>query len=362
MGSAAVAVAVGIKNLRCAMARVPSGKRSTIYDIASMTNSAPATVSLVLNGKWAQYRIREETAERILEAARKVGYSVNLNARGLRLSRSGLAGMVLPHYRNRFFADMAETFEQKARARGFCPIVVSTHRDPELEAQFTSTLLAQQVEFLFLTGVRVPNPLNALCAERRIPCVNLDLPGQGAPSVVSGNQEGSARLTDRLIERIRAAGLGLDGFLFLGGRQDDYATDARVAGFLEALERHGVRPPPEAIVRCGLTPAGARDALANYHAEHGRLPIGLFIHSITACEGVAEFTSCLAPDELRSCSAGCFDWDPFAARMMLSVTMMRQDVKTMVEHAFEALSPERQETRAFTVVPPILIPETAVRR
>ena len=57
------------------------------------------------------------------------GLLKDLKARGLRLSRSGLAGMIVPHYRNRFFAGLAEAFEAEARSRGLCPVVVSTERD-----------------------------------------------------------------------------------------------------------------------------------------------------------------------------------------------------------------------------------------
>jgi DNA-binding LacI/PurR family transcriptional regulator len=39
---------------------------------------------------------------RLLACAERLDYAVNLKARGLRLSRSSLAGMILPHYRNRF--------------------------------------------------------------------------------------------------------------------------------------------------------------------------------------------------------------------------------------------------------------------
>ena len=92
------------------------------------------------------------TAARILDCAGRLGYAVNLKARGLRLSRSGLAGMILPHYRNRFFAGLAEAFQAEARNRGLCPIVVNTHRNPADKWKVTETLLAQQVEFLFIAG------------------------------------------------------------------------------------------------------------------------------------------------------------------------------------------------------------------
>src|SRR3954469_10900968 len=162
-----------------------AGRKTTIYDIATAAEASAATVSLVLNGNWARYRIKKDTAHRILETARRLGYAVNLKARGLRLSQSGLAGMILPHYRNRFFAGLAEAFEAIARGRGLCPIVVSTHRNPENEVSVTETLLAQQVEFLFISGVHNPDPLNELCRSAGVRCVNIDLPGSRAPSVVS---------------------------------------------------------------------------------------------------------------------------------------------------------------------------------
>lgn len=329
-----------------------AGRRTTIYDVAIAAEASAATVSLVLNGGWTRYRIKEDTAQRILETARRLGYNANLAARGLRLSRSGLAGMVLPHYRNRFFADLAEAFEAEARRRDLCPIVVSTQRDAEIEAKVTRTLLAQRVEFLFIAGVPRPGPLNRLCAEAAVPCVNVDLPGADAPSVVSDNRDGARRLTEILIGKVVAREDLAGGFLYLGGVAGDHATDNRAAGFVEALRAHGIDPDPDRMALCGYPPASARDALAAHVARHGRLPAGLFVNSIAALEGAVEFAARLPREALAACAAVCFDWDPFAAHLPLDVTMLRQDVETMMGHAFAALA--HQETRPLVVVPAIL--------
>ncbi len=335
------------------MARA-AGRKTTIYDIATATNASAATVSLVLNGSWARYRIKEDTAHRITEAARRLGYHVNLTARGLRLSRSGLAGMILPHYRNRFFADLAEAFEAEARRRDLCPIVVSTQRDETVEANVTRTLLAQRVEFLFIAGVPRPDPLDRLCAAAGVPCVNLDLPGSGAPSIVSDNQAGAKYLTDILIGKVARRGESLSALLYLGGVAGEYATDNRVAGFTEALRAHGIPLDPGCLALCGYPPANARRSLKAYFTRHGRLPAGLFINSIAAFEGAVGFASGLSAPVLDGCVAGCFDWDPFAACLPFDVTMLRQDVETMMQHAFEALAPARQEARPLVMIPAVL--------
>ena len=327
-------------------------KKTTIYDVAAAAEASVSTVSLVLNGEAARYRIKEETSARILKTARDLGYAVNLRARGLRLSRSGLAGMILPHYRNRFFADLAETFEAGARKRSLCPIVVSTQREAEVEAKVVATLLAQHVEFLFIAGVAESGALNRLCEAASIPCVNVDLPGAGAPSVVSDNRAGARLLTSKLIDSLRASGGSLDDLLYLGGVAGEYATENRVAGFLDALREAGAAPREENVACCGYRPENSHAALRAYVERRGRLPAALFLSSITTFEGVVRYSmSAGAP---LACPVGCFDWDPFAASLPFTLALLRQDVETMMELAFASLDPERQRARAIVLVPPIL--------
>ena len=226
-------------------------RKSTIYDIASETNASPSTVSLVLNGSWSRYRIKEDTALRIQQSAKRLGYNVNLKARGLRLSRSGLAGMILPHYRNRFFAELVEAFEAEARKRQLCPIVVSTQRDPAVETRVTETLLAQRVEFLFIAGVPDPTPMNALCRAAEVPCVNLDLPADSAPSIVSNNADGAQRLTERVMSEVSARGGDPRDLVYLGGVAGEYASDNRVAGFKAAFSARGLSAGSRGVLPCG---------------------------------------------------------------------------------------------------------------
>ncbi|MCE4574172.1 substrate-binding domain-containing protein [Caballeronia sp. CLC5] len=333
------------------MASTTQGRKSTIYDIAKATGSSTSTVSMVLNGTWTRYRIKEETARRILDSARALGYNVNMKARGLRLSRSGLAGMVLPHYRNRFFAGLAQTFEDEARSRGLCPVVVGTQRDPAVEASVVETLLSQRVELLFIAGVRNPAPLNALCAAAGVPSINVDLPGDGAPSVVSDNRGGARAITDVLIDKLIARGESPDALILLGGIPGEYATEMRIAGFRDAFDARGIALKPDAVESCGYNAASARNALALRHDKLGRLPSGLLMNSITAFEGFVHFTSKLSREAWQSAVVGCFDWDPFAAHLSFDVTMLRQDVQTIISEAFALADRYDPTDRSVVLVP-----------
>ena len=326
-------------------------RRTTIYDIAVAAGASPTTVSLVLNDSWRKYRIKLETAGRVLACAEELGYSVNLKARGLRLSRSGLAGMVLPHYRNRFFAGLAEAFEGGARTRGLCPIVVSTHRHPGNELKAVETLLAQQVEFLLIAGVHHPDPLNDLCSSAGVRCVNIDLPGPRAPSVVSDNRGGARQLTEVVLRKSVNHGVDKGDLFFFGGEPEDDATRNRVAGFKDALMAHGIVPAQHMFDCCGYAPANAAVSLAAKHARLGRLPSRLFVNGVTALEGALRFTSTLTALELSGIVVGCFDWDPFAAHLPFDVTMVRQNVEAMIAEGFSLIDRYKIDENPVVVVP-----------
>jgi LacI family fructose operon transcriptional repressor len=329
-------------------------RKPTIYDIALAGGASPATVSLVLNGRWQKHRVKADTAERILGVAEELGYSTNLKARGLRLSKSGLAGMILPHYRNRFFAGLAEAFETEARRRGLCPIVVSTQRDPAIERRVTDVLLAQQVEFLFITGVHNPAPLNALCATAGVVCINVDLPGEGAPSVTSDNEGGAYELTLHLVERLKKRGKPIGDWMFFGGVAEDNSTGARMAGFRRALARHGVSVPDSVFDCHGYAPDIAEKMLREHYESRGSLPAGLFINGVPTLEGALDFTSTLPAAELAEVVIGAFDWDPFAAHLPFDLTMVRQDIDRMVEVSFQFLDEYRPGHNPSAIIPTVL--------
>ncbi len=73
-------------------ARAKAG-RPTMNDVARAAGVSQSTVSFVLNDR-RDIPVAAETRERILEAARSLGYRLNRRAQELRLSRSTTLGVV----------------------------------------------------------------------------------------------------------------------------------------------------------------------------------------------------------------------------------------------------------------------------
>jgi LacI family fructose operon transcriptional repressor len=219
------------------------------------------------------------------------------------------------------------------------------------EVSVTEKLLSQRVELLFIAGARNPSPLNALCAAANVPCINLDLPGDGAPSVVTDNRKGSAAITDVLIEKLLARGNPPEELVLLGGVANEYATEMRIAGFRDAFRARGIEPADNAIECCGYNAAAANRALALRSEKLGRLPSGLLMNSITAMEGLVQFMATLPHDAWKTTVVGCFDWDPFAAYLPFDITMLRQDVQTIISEAFALVEKNDPADRSLILVP-----------
>ena len=308
-------------------------KRTTIYDLASLAGASPSAVSSVLNGTWKKRRISQKLAERVIRLAEEQGYAVNVQASLLRRQRSNIVGMIVPKYDNRYFGEIAEQFEVMARDRGLFPVVTCTQRDPELEFEAAKELISYQAECLISTGATDPDRISAFCKASGVQSINLDLPGNDAPSVISDNFTAARDLTKLILDRCEKDLQWSGPLRFVGGRLSDHNTVARLEGFLDAQRERGISVPETYIMASGYSAEKAAQALADF-VPNG--PTGLFVNSTISLEGVVRWHS-----ELSSGAEwvryGCFDWDPFGSFLPGNVGMAEQDVATMLKKAFELI-------------------------
>jgi LacI family transcriptional regulator, fructose operon transcriptional repressor len=313
-------------------------RKSTIYDLASLAQTSASTVSAILNGTWQQRRISEDTAHRVRALAEAHKYNVNRQARGLRRSRSGLIGMIIPTHEDRFFGTMSQVFDRMARERKLQPIVVSTLRDPGLEVSTVKTLISYQIDHLVVTGATDPDGVSRICRHHNVMHVNVDLPGSAAPSVISDNYWGAAQLTSTLITRSTAqASKARDRLHFLGGVSGDHAIQRRIQGFSDTVKAAFGKVDADQIHTCGYEVSAAQAEVGRLHSKLGGLPRGLFLASSLSLEGAIRFLKTLPIEELQRCAFGSYDWDPFASYLRFPVHMVRQDVDGLLSEAFKVI-------------------------
>jgi LacI family transcriptional regulator, fructose operon transcriptional repressor len=331
-------------------------RKATIYDLAELANVSASTVSAVLSGNWRERRIAQHTALRVQRLAAAHKFSVNRQASGLRTSRSGLIGMIIPLHDNRFFSGMSQVFERLARARHWYPIVVSTLREPSLELETVTTLISYRIEHLVVAGATDPDSVSRVCGRHGVAHVNVDLPGTLATSVISDNFWGAQQLAEALIERSRPVrSLRRNKAYFVGGLASDYATQRRIDGFSDIVRRRFGRLDRDQVDACGYEGDLAEAAVRRLYDRIGGLPRALFINSTIAMEGVVRFLRTLDADELERCTFGCYDWDPFVSVLSFPVLMVRQNVEGLLGEAFRIIDSRAFAERRIIEIKPELV-------
>ncbi len=336
-------------------------KKTTIYDLSVLSGSSPSTVSAVLNGSWQKRRIKESTAQVIQQLAKEQQYSANRQARGLRNSRSGLVGLLLPVYDNRYFSSMAQIFEAHVSKRGQCPIVVSACRDPEREQQTIETLISYSIDALFIAGATDADGVHAICEDAGLNHVNIDLPGTKAHSVISDNYEGARLLTEAIIRHAAKDHPLRPDELFLFGGRNDHASRERIRGFSAVKKEMLGAASAKDIQTTGYSPHMAQKAFEQFYEREGKLPRGLFINSSINFEGLLRFMAHYPQDTFNDIVVGCFDYDPFGSFLPFPVFMIRQDAEAMIAKAFKVLEHPSSPPIIHLIPPELVPPRTALR-
>lgn len=277
------------------MAKAPGGterKRVTIRDVAALAGVDASLVSRVLNDH-PKASAGPSTRERILEAARKLGYQPNLMARSLRTARTWTLGLLLPNLANPMYATIARAAERRAQERGY-GLVFGTHVEGEEEATFARMMQQGRVDgLLTASGVLGDAFLRRFATGAHGPVVMLNRRVRGVRSVVTvDDAAGAALAVGHLAELGHTEVVGIFG----PGAID--TTVRRRTGFIEAGEHFRIHTT--LIDGTGLDPAAGAAAANEIFAEH-RHATAIFASTFAIATGVlraARLADVRIPDNL----------------------------------------------------------------
>ncbi|KFI58986.1 ribose operon repressor [Bifidobacterium gallicum DSM 20093 = LMG 11596] len=233
-------------------------RRVTLKDVAAMAGVAVATASLVLNGR--QARVADATRERILQAAADLNYVPNQNARSLVTKRSMLIALIVPDIENLFFASLCKCLEDQCAASGYSLIMANSDDSRATERALIDKLTSRGVDGIMIIASRESYED---ADEFRRQVENIDCPvilldrlfdGDWCDGVGVDNLRGGALAAQCL------ANAGHTRIACVTGGSDSRNADARVWGFLGALEALGQPVAPEYIVDGGYRFEGGQRA------------------------------------------------------------------------------------------------------
>ncbi|MGW0807813.1 LacI family DNA-binding transcriptional regulator [Nonomuraea sp. NPDC002799] len=140
------------------MAGPPDGtpRTVTIRDVAAAADVSIGTASKALNGRG---RMRDETRDRVLAAAGRLGFRPNPLAQGLLAGRTYTVGLVTGDSFGRFSIPVMLGAEDALGAGQISVFMCDTRDDPIRERHYVERLLARRVEGVIVTGRRTePRP------------------------------------------------------------------------------------------------------------------------------------------------------------------------------------------------------------
>lgn len=267
-----------------------SAHRVTMADVAKAAGVSIATASYVLSGKRLS-KVSPATQERVLEAARTLGYRPNRFARGLKTQRSYAIGVICSHVAFPLFGAAVAAIERVVSAHDYHVILHNTSNLVELERQALHFMEELRVDgAIFISTSRVTDNTHLADFARRAPFVALnryvrdDFP---ATAVVIDHHRAGYLAARHLLER------GYRRLAFLGTKIDGpnplYASIARLEGFRRAVEEAGLS---WGDVYVHLEPKGRFDAADGHRAMQqvlhilgSKLPLGVYAVNDYAAAG-----------------------------------------------------------------------------
>ena len=195
-------------------------------DVAREAGVALGTVSNVYNGA----PVSPEYRRRVEEAARRLGYSVNSYARGLRADRTNTIAVILPTLQNMFFSDLANAICRELSKRNLRMLLSVTEYDSQAEAACIRMLRQSKVDGIIgLTYSTENHDVEGM------PYVSIDrIISPSVPCVSSDNYGGGMLAARRLLD------LGCRKLLFLRiGSSVSGETDKRGGGFAAECAMRG---------------------------------------------------------------------------------------------------------------------------
>ncbi|MBS3787592.1 LacI family DNA-binding transcriptional regulator [Candidatus Bipolaricaulota bacterium] len=206
----------------------------TIKDIAEKVGVSANTVSRAINDKG---EISEETKEEILEVAKELDYRPNRLARGLRLNKTGILGVVVADNANPFFGAVVKGIEEVAEKNGYSVILKDTEENYAREEKSVEIMIAEQVEGVVISPVQKGRRSLQILEDASIPYVLLAryFDDIRADYVAIDDEQGGFLATQHLLEREHRR------IAFINGPQYNSSAQARFKGYKKALTEAEVK-------------------------------------------------------------------------------------------------------------------------
>ena len=334
--------------------RTDSGNRPvTSTDVARLANVSQATVSRAFN---KSARLAPETRERVLEAARQLGYRPNAIARSLVSNKTNLIGLIVMRNGSPFYNELVNRMVLACRQFGYCCMMIR-QMEGERGVDTVARALEYRVDGVAITALEDTKSACELCRQASVPIVLLNrfLDGADVDSVCCNN----ALAGEMIIEYLAARGHKTLGCLM--GDPTASTTRERMRGLQRKAQQRGMELV--GTLYGDYTYESGRQMCHTMMDAHRPLPDALFCSGDIIAYGVMDSLryeyGLRIPDDVSIIG---FDDTSEAAWLSYNLTTVRQPYDKLVHTACELLIRRMAQPTAEAEVVQVLHDCTMVER
>jgi len=228
-------------------------KAVTIRDVAEKAGVSISLVSFVLNAKRGpngEYlcSASRKTAEKIVEAARSLGYRANKAATSLRSGRTDTIGVVVADISNICFGDISRKIENMAFEAGYLTMISSSEDKLERMTNILEKFVQSGVDGVIVVPCAGSEEAINNIKESGIPVVLIDrdLGVDGVGRVLLDNEKAGRIAARSLIER------GSKHIVMVRYETSVATTLDKEKGYALELCEHGFEPRVEILSRASM--------------------------------------------------------------------------------------------------------------
>lgn len=203
----------------------------TIKDIAKAAEVSHTTVSRALRNKPS---VSPQTVLKIKQIAESLGYVPNTIARGLKLKKSGILGVIVCRIGDPFFSEMLMGIEDVLHKNGYSIFFASSPIDSNRKSEIIQSMREHRVDGVIICSADINESQQRSLIDFGLPTLLINS-NQNIPQALSVQHDdyyASEQLTGYLIK------IGHRKIGFIGYSKSARINQTRLTAYLASLENH----------------------------------------------------------------------------------------------------------------------------
>lgn len=252
----------------------------TLSDVALAAGVSEMTVSRVLRGR---SDVSEATREKVVQAARAIGYVPNKIAGALASNRVNLVGVIVPSLSNMVFPEVLSGITAALEETPLQPVFGTSNYSVEQEEKVLFEMLSWRPSGVILAGLEHTDASRAMMAAAGIPVVEvMDVDGTPVDTAVgiSHHRAGYDLAREAIARGYRNMGV------IRSARVGDTRAHKRHDGFLQGLSEAGLSLVVDQTYAGGSGFQNGREMTARALAECPSVDFIAYSSDLTAAGGL----------------------------------------------------------------------------